>query len=102
MIAHHTQALIFQVDAYHSGDHTRAYAEVRQAHAHMFEVANVLAAAFVGHHPELFELPDTSASQHPTRAAPTASALTTLAWILVMLVAAFLAVDSILRPRARS
>lgn len=49
------------MDACHSGDYARAYAEVSQAHAHMFEVAEVHAAAFVAHHLELFELPHTSA-----------------------------------------
>jgi hypothetical protein len=60
MISHHTQALIYQVDAYHAGDYARAYAEVRQAHAHMFEIAEALVAAFVAHQPERFYLPDTS------------------------------------------
>ncbi|MDQ3937270.1 MAG: hypothetical protein M3253_01160, partial [Chloroflexota bacterium] len=59
MIGHHTQALKDQVDAYHAGDYARAYAEVRQAHAHMFDVAKVLAVAFSAQYPQVFALPDT-------------------------------------------
>lgn len=82
MISHHTQALKDQVDAYHAGDYARAYAEVRQAHAHMFDVAKVLAAGISAQHPELFALPDTS------RAGPTRSDPTPLVSLLAILAAA--------------
>jgi hypothetical protein len=87
MIGHHTQALIYQVDAYHAGDYARAYAEVIQAHAHMFEVADVLAAAFVAHQPELFALPDTSGLPDTSPGGPTRSDPTLL--VLAMFTAAF-------------
>jgi hypothetical protein len=82
MIGHHTQALKDQVDAYHAGDYARAYAEVRQAHAHMFDVAKVLATAFSAHHPELFTLPDSSLADG-TRSRPPP-----VAWFLPVLAAA--------------
>lgn len=101
MIGHHTQALKDQVDAYHAGDYVRAYSEVRQAHAHMFDVAKVLAAAFSAHHPELFALPDTSARPDASSAGPTRSDATSLAWFLAMFAAAAFAVLLLGRRRVR-
>ena len=101
MIGHHTQALKDQVDAYHAGDYARAYAEVRQAHAHMFEVAKVLAAAFYAHNPELFALPDTSARPDTSRAGPTRSDPTSLVWFLAMFAASALTVALLGRRRVR-
>jgi hypothetical protein len=100
MISHHTQALIYQVDAYYAGDYARAYDEVAQAYAHMFDVAKAFAAALVAHHPELFQLPDTAAPQL-TSPTPKASdhTLRVSLWALLSSLAVILALWD--RPRAR-
>ena len=98
-IDHHTQALIYQVDAYHAGDYARAYAEVRQGHTHMFEVAKVLAAAFFAHRPERFALPSTSTLPDTSRDGGTDP--TPLVWFLAILVAVAIVIAQLGRPRVR-
>jgi hypothetical protein len=54
LIQHHTLALLDQVDAYAEGDYERAYATVREAYAHMFDVGKALAIALSEQFPARF------------------------------------------------
>lgn len=54
MIAHHVQALIAMADAYQAGDYVRGVSTIREAHRHMFEVGDALAAAIAAQFPGRF------------------------------------------------
>jgi hypothetical protein len=78
MIGHHTQALLDQVDEYRAGDFAGAYATVREAHMHMFDVGKVLAAAFTAQHPQQFPLPATDTEPASARTGPPLTGLLSL------------------------
>ena len=50
----HVTQLKGQLDAYAAGDHEEAYRLAREAHAHMWETADALAAAIVAQNPDKF------------------------------------------------
>jgi len=50
----HVTQLKGQIDAYAAGDHEEAYRLAREAHAHMWETADALAAAIVAQNPDKF------------------------------------------------
>jgi len=50
----HVLQLKGQLDAYAAGDHAEAYRLAREAHAHMYETADALAAAIVAQSPDKF------------------------------------------------
>lgn len=58
LLAHHTDQLVDQVDAFMAGDYQGAYAVAREAFAHSVEIGDALALAIAGQFPDRY--PDTN------------------------------------------